>query len=196
VLVQELDRTALRRLDREAVCAAIRQGILQDQEIDPWAVVLLKPASLPRTTSGKIQRARARELFLAGKLAEVFRWEHPTQALDFHSELPPPESRDSATLARWLQDLVADVAGLAPEAVPLDQALTELGFDSLAGAELAGRIERALQVSLDASELYDHPTLRSPGAPPRRRRGAGGARAGRSPRPCQSLGSRGISLAQ
>ena len=60
-----------RHLAGEAVCAAIRQAVARDHEVEPHAVVLIRPASLPRTSSGKIERTRARTLFLSEGLAEV-----------------------------------------------------------------------------------------------------------------------------
>ena len=77
VVIQELDRSGLRRGDTGAVCDAMRRAITRDHEVEPYAVVLIKPATLPRTSSGKIERTRARTLFLSGGLAEVDRWQRP-----------------------------------------------------------------------------------------------------------------------
>ena len=54
--------------------AAIRRAVADAHEVDPFAVVLVRPASLPRTTSGKLQRLKTREMFSSGELAAVAGW--------------------------------------------------------------------------------------------------------------------------
>jgi acyl-CoA synthetase (AMP-forming)/AMP-acid ligase II len=68
VIVGEVERQALGTLDSAAVAAAIRRHVRQGHGLEPCAVALLRPATLPKTSSGKTQRRRCRELYLAGKL--------------------------------------------------------------------------------------------------------------------------------
>uniref|UniRef100_UPI003729C8C9 beta-ketoacyl synthase N-terminal-like domain-containing protein n=1 Tax=Yoonia sp. R2-816 TaxID=3342638 RepID=UPI003729C8C9 len=166
VLVQEVKRDGMRKLDGDAVSAAIRQAIVAEHEIEPHAIVLIRPVSLPRTTSGKIRRRRARELFLSGELSEVARWERPAPASDDDRDIagdvePPPAAGDRAALEGWLRSLVGQAVGRMPQEVPVDVALRELGIDSLAGIQLMGRIAQALGVALEPGQLYDLPTIRA-----------------------------------
>lgn len=71
VIVQEVNRTALRSLDTEAAMDAIARAITEECEIAPYAVVLVFPATILKTSSGKIQRLATRSAFLDGAL-EVF----------------------------------------------------------------------------------------------------------------------------
>ncbi|MBK4731660.1 fatty acyl-AMP ligase [Oxynema sp. CENA135] len=75
VVINEVERTALRRLDPEEVIGAIRIAILKQHEIQPSAVVLVKPGSTPKTSSGKVQRHVCRDRFLAGTLPVVAEWQ-------------------------------------------------------------------------------------------------------------------------
>ncbi|MTH95128.1 fatty acyl-AMP ligase, partial [Roseibium sp. RKSG952] len=75
VLVHELSRSSLRRFDPNSLAKAMRRAVLELHEIDVAAIVFILPATLPRTTSGKLQRAKARQQFEDGTLAEVARWE-------------------------------------------------------------------------------------------------------------------------
>ena len=56
------------QLDAAEVVRAVRAAVSAEHQIRVAQVVLLRPAGLPRTTSGKVQRGRCRELFLAGGL--------------------------------------------------------------------------------------------------------------------------------
>lgn len=51
-------------IDPETLINTIRQAVTEDHDVQVWKVVLLKERSLPRTTSGKIQRRACRELLL------------------------------------------------------------------------------------------------------------------------------------
>ncbi|MDZ8079077.1 MAG: fatty acyl-AMP ligase [Nostoc sp. DedQUE01] len=77
VIVQEVDRHALRKLNSEQIAeiiGAIRQTVLMQQLVEVYAIALLKPATLPKTFSGKVQRRRCREKFLAGTLPFIEQW--------------------------------------------------------------------------------------------------------------------------
>ncbi|MGJ5178592.1 AMP-binding protein [Bradyrhizobium oligotrophicum] len=77
VVVHEVRRTALRRLDGDQVVSAIRTAVAEEHGLALDAVVLLQPPTLPRTSSGKVQRRECARAFAARELAEVFRWEAP-----------------------------------------------------------------------------------------------------------------------
>ena len=56
------------QLDAADVVRAVRAAVSAEHQIRVAQVVLLRPAGLPRTTSGKVQRRRCRQLFLADGL--------------------------------------------------------------------------------------------------------------------------------
>lgn len=68
VVVQEVGRTWRRRIDAEQLVGRIRDAIVRAHDIAPYEIVLLRPGALPKTTSGKIQRVAARQLWLEGRL--------------------------------------------------------------------------------------------------------------------------------
>ncbi len=67
-IVQEVDRTQRRNLDFDEVVGRIREAVTRQHEIGIHAIALIPPATLPKTTSGKIQRGLARKLWLEGAL--------------------------------------------------------------------------------------------------------------------------------
>lgn len=70
VLVQEVHRDHLRG-DADAMIAAIREALMRDAEVQPSAIVLLKPGQIPRTSSGKVRRSWCRSLLFDGALETV-----------------------------------------------------------------------------------------------------------------------------
>ncbi|WP_233585626.1 non-ribosomal peptide synthetase, partial [Corallococcus sp. CA054B] len=98
VVVQEIDVRRLGGL-REQLAAAdaavgtIRQRLAESHEVQAHAVVLIEPGSLPKTSSGKVQRHACRAAFLAGTLQEVTAWRaQPPGGAGPSPEAPLPAS--------------------------------------------------------------------------------------------------------
>jgi acyl-CoA synthetase (AMP-forming)/AMP-acid ligase II len=60
--------------DLEAVYTGIRHALAEKFGLDVGAICLIEPRTIPRTSSGKTQRNRCRELFLRGGLEAVGEW--------------------------------------------------------------------------------------------------------------------------
>jgi fatty-acyl-CoA synthase len=59
-----------RTQDREALTEAIRKRIQKELSLTVSEIVCLKPGSLPKTSSGKLQRRKARQIYLSGSLED------------------------------------------------------------------------------------------------------------------------------
>jgi acyl-CoA synthetase (AMP-forming)/AMP-acid ligase II len=68
VIVQEVERTERHKIDQKEITGLIREAVTNDHEIYARHIVLIRPGTLPKTTSGKIQRGAARTLWLEGRL--------------------------------------------------------------------------------------------------------------------------------
>ncbi len=71
VLVQEVD---FRRKPDEKVVGAVRLAVAREHELEVYAIVLIHPGSLPKTSSGKIQRRSCRSKFLADNMEKMAEW--------------------------------------------------------------------------------------------------------------------------
>jgi acyl-CoA synthetase (AMP-forming)/AMP-acid ligase II len=71
VVVQEVERTYRQRIAESEMVHSVREAIARDHDIAAREIVLIRPGTLPKTTSGKIQRHRTRQMFLTGTLAVV-----------------------------------------------------------------------------------------------------------------------------
>ena len=74
VVVAELQRTERHRFDGPAVLGAVRAALLDGHGLGLHALWLLKPGTLPLTSSGKVRRAECRRLFLDATLPALFAW--------------------------------------------------------------------------------------------------------------------------
>ena len=57
--------------DINEVVRSIRRAVAEEHDVRAHSIVLLKPGSLPRTPSGKLQRHVCRSSFLDGTLANL-----------------------------------------------------------------------------------------------------------------------------
>ncbi|WP_246659129.1 fatty acyl-AMP ligase [Rhizobium sp. FY34] len=68
ILVQEVERTRRHDLDQREVIAAIRKAVSESHDIALSRIVFIRPGTIPKTTSGKIQRYKTRQLWLENQL--------------------------------------------------------------------------------------------------------------------------------
>jgi acyl-CoA synthetase (AMP-forming)/AMP-acid ligase II len=68
VVVQELQAGGRRHLDHNEVVGDIREAVARHHELEVFAALLLRSGSIPRTSSGKIQRHACRDGYLARSL--------------------------------------------------------------------------------------------------------------------------------
>lgn len=176
VIVQELDKRA--GADPEGLLARIPDAIREAHDIAPFAVVLIKRASLGKTSSGKVQRRATRDAFLADSLEVVASWRAASAGNSVRATVPSPpgpsnaptlehpSSRVTATPSRraleiekWLRDRIASKLGIAADEIDPRETLARYGVDSALAAELVDELERYLDLRLDTTISYDHPTI-------------------------------------
>lgn len=68
VIVQELRTRSRYDVDYPALTASVRSCLAEEFEVQAGGVLLVRPGTVRRTTSGKVERATMRQLFLDGRL--------------------------------------------------------------------------------------------------------------------------------
>ncbi|WP_292877327.1 non-ribosomal peptide synthetase/type I polyketide synthase [Nostoc sp. NMS1] len=189
VIVQEVERSYLRKLNASQVIEAICQAVAQQHDIEVYAVLLLKTASLPKTSSGKLQRSACRKGFLSGSLDVVADWcanpqnkttfrhletevksllqqvQTTTQSAKFiksknsHQPATSDKSHSQKEIAAWLISKVSQQLQVVPEQIDIHQPLADYGLGSLAAVRLSGELQQFLGCQLAPSIFYDYPTI-------------------------------------
>ncbi len=163
VIVAELERGRHDRAEILAATEAIRSRLAREQEVAVEAIVFVRPNSIPKTSSGKIQRHACRRQFLDGTLNVV-----EQHVAWLASALPEPVVPSPALprLARQrplgeaghahrpdrdlpkeiVQTVFEHVRRIAKERagnLTLDTNIVELGLDSLERMEIVASLEEA-----------------------------------------------------
>jgi acyl-CoA synthetase (AMP-forming)/AMP-acid ligase II len=69
VVVQEVERIHRQQITGSDIIGSVREAINRNHDVTAREIVLIRPGTLPKTTSGKVQRHLTRQMFLASALA-------------------------------------------------------------------------------------------------------------------------------
>jgi amino acid adenylation domain-containing protein len=162
VIVQEVTRSH-RALDVEEVTSAVRQAVAQEHEISVHAIVLIRHGTIPKTSSGKLQRHACKIRFLTNALEvvgssileEASTNEESEPFIDRETLLTLSTRERQDSLIAALRAHAARALGVPPAKVESHRALTALGLDSLMAVDLKNRIEVELGVEIEVTSLLE-----------------------------------------
>lgn len=146
--------------EHAALVQRIRLAVFDEAQHAPAVIALVPTGSLPRTTSGKIQRGRTRTAYLAGGLAPFAesdtRLSRTTPGV--HEQLLRTELARATPAARvrllvsYLEDRLA-AAGVVAAATDTESSLISHGLDSLTLVSILSGLEAAVGQPLSRSTL-------------------------------------------
>ncbi|HZI17116.1 MAG TPA: condensation domain-containing protein, partial [Pyrinomonadaceae bacterium] len=158
VVVQEVERRG--GAGHEELIECVRRALAEEFEVQPAAVVLVRAGGVPKTSSGKVQRRAAREMFLAGQFEPLGLW----RAAEVEGAgAPDGDGRGARADAEGVEgclraELSARV-GVAAARIDADRPVLVYGLDSLQVIELAHSVESRLGVAFPLAELLGGESL-------------------------------------
>ena len=160
VVVHEAERSA--KYNYAEILSAIREAVVEEYEVQLYAVVIVKTGGVPRTSSGKIQRRACRELFLSNRLDVLSEWrESRTTQREVHAPaevVRPGQSIEE--VETWLCAQLAMKLGVDVSDIDLEKPITHYGIDSVATVELMHALETGLGVVVPFTSFYRSPNIR------------------------------------
>ncbi len=181
LVVAEVDTAKLAATeDVAAVAHQVRLDIMRHHDVAPASIVLIPPGSLPKTSSGKVQRHACRLNYLRGDLDRVFELRldspgsgpsgGPTHGLgsaetdaslgrvyaDDDAARPPDD--ELAVTTRALCDIFSAV--LSTTSVTPTSNLLQLGGDSITAIQCVAQIRERLGVEVTLGAIFEAPTVR------------------------------------
>jgi acyl-CoA synthetase (AMP-forming)/AMP-acid ligase II/acyl carrier protein len=163
VIVQEVQRTAMKSFDAESCAQLIRNAVAREHGIETFAIAFIRFASIPKTTSGKIQRSACQQLFTDKAFTLIGEWQAsnsnnlalPVQPQQSPTEISQPE------LEAWIQQWLAAKAKVSVNDIPVDAAIDGLGLDSVDLVQLTGELSTWLQQPIDHVLVWEQPHIRA-----------------------------------
>ncbi|WP_326595008.1 SDR family NAD(P)-dependent oxidoreductase [Streptomyces sp. NBC_01803] len=175
------------RADHERVIAAIRAKVAEEHGLQVFGIALVRPGVVPKTSSGKLQRAACLKSYLEGGLRSVATWrldeETPapaapaTTAAPAAPAAPPapaapaappapastpaqaaPPAMSRAELDQWLRQALARAAGVEPGVIDPALPFAGYGLRSVELVTLIGDLEQRLGRTLPTTVVWEYPT--------------------------------------
>ena len=150
----------LTREDWSAVLTSISVRIYEDFQLPINRIILIKPKSLPMTTSGKIQRSLTRQMYLNGELQIIL--DQPMIASSYSEGRTCDQGNELAVENRATTQEEHEIAAIWSDILGLDQDkfgicdnFFSLGGESLQMLELANRLDVSVEL------LFRYPTIQS-----------------------------------
>ena len=169
-IAAEVERERSRALDGEEVVTAILEAVSATFAITASHIVLLRPGSIPKTSSGKLKRLECRRMLAVREWTPLHEWELPHESSGVPSlDTGPSAGQDCPSLdgldrdARvgvilgWLHRRLAERLNCAAEEIADDEPFARLGLDSSAATALAGELADWLEIPADPTLFWEHP---------------------------------------
>jgi len=156
VIVQEIQRTHMRKFDEEAVLDAMIETIAMDCELQVYDIVLVRPGQVLKTSSGKIQRQANKKAYLdegfkvLGRLRDESSQESPEAVVEIVS---------GDEIVAWLKKELSLVTQTPLEKISEHKNFMAFGLDSLASVELQNAISEHFSIELPLVAFYDYPSI-------------------------------------
>lgn len=151
----------------QEVMEAIQRAVSESHGLCVRAIALLRPGSLPKTSSGKIQRFACRQGFLDHTLAVVDEWSllssssTPREKILVKECLQPSPHQAFSTeqITQWLIDWLATELDTQPHQIDSQQSFFQYGLDSVNAARLIYGLSQWLGFSVDIALAWEYPTI-------------------------------------
>lgn len=157
VIVVEVERTAIKDLNVEEVCDAIRQQISEEFELEVYGIQLIRTASILKTSSGKIQRKACKEGFLDKSLQVL------GESILEQSETtnqPSDKKIDLTTLQAWLMAWLHINLKIPFDKIDASKPISVYGLNSMKAVQLQQDVLDKYGVNMPPYLFFDKSTLK------------------------------------
>jgi acyl-CoA synthetase (AMP-forming)/AMP-acid ligase II/predicted amino acid dehydrogenase/acyl carrier protein len=158
-----------KEFDPSAAFEAICKAVSEEHGLEIHAILFLKAGTIPKTTSGKIQRFLCKAGFLDRTLDVIAEWKRDSSSPDRDGQNRPSLTRERllaappqvrlSLLEAYLAEQAAKVLRLRPSEVNMQKSFHHLGLGSLTAVELKSRIENDLSLAVPLIKLVNIPSL-------------------------------------
>jgi len=159
VIVQEVQRTAVRNLQAGALFEAILSNIASQYQLQVFDILLLSPGNVLKTSSGKIQRQANKQAYLDKDFKPLAQWRQSGMSIASDPQLINKAMIRPRELENWMRDKIATLVHLPADRIPLDRDFSSFGLDSVGAVQLSGALQTYLGISVPPGLVYDYPSI-------------------------------------
>lgn len=146
ILLQEVERRGLENAN--GAIHEARDALLRKFDLGLAVVLLVPRGSLPRTTSGKLQRKRAKELYLCADVKVLF---------DSRVLMEVAVSMVPTSIERRLAEVIQEVLDIST--IDPHEDFFALGVQSILATQLVAKVREEFGVEVPLRTVFEEPTL-------------------------------------
>lgn len=167
VLIQEIEVTDLSETEMQSFCQQAKTIVAATHGIQLNEVLLIAPGMLNKTSSGKIQRAEAKRLYLKQAITSIYQWYEVSQCSPKLIASEPilfpidAETERKAHLSDQFKSWILEQQGVDSRELDLNVGFNELGVDSVAAIDLIAKLETVVERNIPVTELLRFATVQS-----------------------------------
>lgn len=163
VVAIEIERSEMKNVDFDALGRRIANAVVRQHEVSVHEIVFLASFTIPKTSSGKIQRSATRRAYEKAELKTIGTWRADAQgdgdAKEVRREKPDSRRLVRQEIIRLLRTSAAKALKVAPDSIGDAERISSIGLDSLQITSLQAAVEASIGVRLPAEKLWDDPTI-------------------------------------
>jgi acyl transferase domain-containing protein/acyl-CoA synthetase (AMP-forming)/AMP-acid ligase II/acyl carrier protein len=163
VVVCEVKRTELRKLNLDEIVARILVAVSTEHELEVHQIFLLRPGSIPKTSSGKIQRSACKLGILKNTLNVIDEWRRSVKKIS-PTDVPIDPDNSVKTIAEienWLTAKIAEILEVSTVEIDRQQPLAIHGLNSLKAVSIATELETWLGIEVAPTIVYEYPSIQA-----------------------------------
>ncbi len=157
VVVQESAIRSDEELDK--AIQQIARNISDAHELSVHAIILIQSGTIPKTSSGKLQRQACKKDFLNQRLDVLKEWRGTEAANQSRATKTSQDAHEQSAVATWAIAELARRTGIEPAEVDVHQPLMGYGLNSLTAVELSHNIQVRFGIEIATSDFFDGLTI-------------------------------------
>lgn len=164
IVVQEA--RAKQNVDWEDVVNDVRNEVFDVHNIHAYDIVLIKPHTIFKTSSGKIRRRDTKNAYLDDKLEIIYQSNNVNKEENTNDvsgvsveEISENKNFSNNELVELISNRISKIINLPTSKIDVTQPFVSYGIDSAKAVGLVGEIEDYVRKPLAATLLWDYPTI-------------------------------------
>ncbi len=159
IIIQEIKRTAIRKLDGHEVIEAIRSAISAEHEIPVFAIELISPGRMCKTTSGKIQHKKCESMWVDKTIKSVYSWKQEFGEYSKFTICKGSDERNQENVQAWLINWLSNKVMISPDSINPNKPILSYGLDSLGAVELEREVKEKFDIEIHLADFLENNTI-------------------------------------
>ena len=158
----EIDNNTNIDEDNDQLIKSITSLVRKQESVSVGRIIFMVRGSIPKTTSGKVQRQACKIAFENNEIEYSDLWENILSDVQHHSKSKKDSNINYSTIfyrekdiAKWIQERISHTLNCQPEDIFCDTDFYEYNLDSIASLQLLDEIEKIFNFPISPDLFFE-----------------------------------------